>query len=166
MISKNNTGKLVSMILITLFLLETLQTPILYSSTPSLGRQDYIFSLNREVNFYDLSDFQFAQWAEIYTSGTALFASDKEAYGLCLAAERIPIQPQGVNVSDTISLLESGISDYVLVLSYLPGYMSFTSDNGTILEFSSADVSSLIGSSHLDRVYDNSRIVNFAEVGK
>ena len=165
-ISKKNIGKLVSTIIITLFLWETLQMPILYSSSSSLSRQEYIFSTNRVITSYEQSDFRFAAWTESYTPETAVFASDSRGHGLCLICTRISIQPRGANVSDTISLLEKGVQDYVLIVSYVPGYLSFTSDEGVNLEFSSTDVSNLMGSNHLNRIFDNSRIVNFAEIGR
>jgi len=74
------------------------------------------------------------------------------------------VEPRGADASDTISLLESGKTDYFLVLSYLPSYMLFTSKDGDELQLSSTEISRLLGSTHFNRVYDNSRAINFGYV--
>jgi hypothetical protein len=160
-ISKN-IGKLLAIIFVTLFLLETLQSPIQYSSVANLTREEYIFSFTHATAFYEPSDFYFAKWVESFTNESAVFASDSNGYSLCLIAKRICLEPLGANVSDTISLLESGKTDYFLVLSYLEDYMEFTSKNGTELQFNLTDIAKLLGSNDLNRIYDNSRVRNFA----
>lgn len=157
-------GKIVSIALVTLILLETLQVPILYLPVESLSRESYIFSFTHSMTFYELSDFEFVKWTDAYTGQLAVFASDRRGYGLCLLAKRMCVQPQGADASDTISLLESGKTDYVVILSYVADYISFTSKEGVELELNSTQVSSLIGSNRLNRIYDSSRVVNFAAV--
>lgn len=158
---KKNFGVALSVFFVTLFLLETLQAPILYSSDTNLSREEYIFSFTRVIGFYEFSDFQFAKWVKSFTNKSAVFASDSRGYGLCLIAKRMSVEPRGANVSDTISFLENGRTDYFLVLSYLPDYMSFTSEEGDELQLNSTEIANLLGSNRLNRIYDNSRVINF-----
>lgn len=159
---KNTIGKILSVIFLTLFLLETLQSPILYSSTMKLGRDEYIFSFTHVTAFYEPSDFYFADWVQHYTNADALFASDVRGYGLCLIANRTCLEPQGANTSEKVSLLESGKTDYFLYLSYVPDYLEFASDSSNRLQLNSTQLANLLGNNQLNRVYDNSRVVNFA----
>jgi len=161
---RNNLGKISSILLVSLILLETLHSPLLYSSASNLSRKDYIFSFTHVVSFYEFSDFTFAKWAESFTDRCDVFAADAIGSRLCLIAKRTCVEPRGVNVSDTISLLESGKTKYFLVLSYLPNYMSFGSEKGGELELNSTEISKLLGSNHLNRIYDNSRVTNFGYV--
>jgi hypothetical protein len=158
---KKKFGKGFSVFFVTLMLLNTIQLPILYSSAANLSRNEYVFSFTRVFNFYESSDFQFAKWTERFNNKSAVFVSDSRGYSLCLIAKRICVEPRGTNVSDTISLLESGKTDYFLVLSYLPDYMSFTSEEGFELQFNSTEIAKLVGSNHLNRIYDNSRVISF-----
>jgi hypothetical protein len=154
--------KLLAIFLVVLFLLETLQSPIMYTPASNLSRDSYIFSFSHIIAFYDVSDFQFAKWADIYTSNSSFFASGRNGHNLCLIANRMCVEPQGANVSDTIALLESGKIDYFLVLSYLNNYMSYTSKDGAQLELNSTEISGLLDNGCMNRIYDNSRVINFA----
>ncbi len=157
-------GKLLAIFLVVLFLLETLQLPILYTSASNLSRESYIFSFSHIIAFYDVSDFQFAKWADRYTSNSSFFASDTKGHNLCLITNRMCVEPQGANVSDTIALLESGKTDYFLVLSYLNNYMSYSSKDGAHLELNSTEISGLLDNGCMNGIYDNSRVINFAYV--
>lgn len=161
---KNNFGKVLSIFFVTLILLETLHSPILYSSASNLSREDYIFSFTHVVTFYESSDFQFAEWAESFTNKSDVFASDNRGWRLCLITKRICAEPRGADVPDTVSLLESGKTDYFVFLSYLRDYMSFRSENGDELQLNSTDISKLLDSNRLNRIYDDSRITNFGYV--
>jgi len=161
---KNIFGKFLSIFFVTLILLEALQIPILYSPISNLSRENYVFSFTHSYTFYEFSDFKFAEWVKSFTSESAVFASDNRGCCLCLIAKRICIEPRGANVSDTISLLESGKTDYLLILSYLPDYMSFISENGDELQFNSTEVAKLLDSNHLNRIYDNSRAIMFGYI--
>jgi hypothetical protein len=154
--------KLLIVILLSLFLFASFQLPILYTPTNNLSRDATIFSFSHVIAYYTVSDFQFAQWTKTYTPPSAFFASDNLGHGLCLISNRMCVEPRGANISDTISLLESGKTDYFLLLSYLPDYLAFTSNKGAGLALNSTDISILLYSDNLDKIYDNSRASCFA----
>jgi len=161
---RNNIGKIFSVMFLTLFLLETLQSPLLYSPTGKLGRDEYIFAFTHVTAFYEPSDFHFADWVQSYTNAGALFASDRRGYSLSLIAKRTCLEPRGANTSEIVSLLESDKTDYFLFLSYLPDYLGFASVSSNELQLNSTQLTELLSSNQLNRVYDNSRSVNFAYV--
>jgi hypothetical protein len=162
LLSRKRIGKFLSMVFVCLFLLETLQTPILYSSKAALSRDQYIFSFTHTSSYFTPSDFQFSSWVNQYTASNAVFASDARGFSLCLICNRICMQPRVANASDTIVLLHRSILDYFVFLAYSPNYLSFTSQNGTSIELNSTEINNLTQSPRLNRIYDNARVSNFA----
>jgi len=158
---KGRLGKVVSALIVAVVLLEALHTPILYSSAANLSREDYIFSFSRVMNFFTVSDFQFAAWADQSTDNASLFTSNVAGYGLCLIAQRNCAQPIGDNASDIIALIENGKTDYFLIIHYLNDYLSFSFDRGKSIEFNATEIGQLENSPWLDRIYDNSRVELF-----
>lgn len=162
LLSRRRIGKFLSMVFVCLFLLETLQSPILYSSKAALSRDQYIFSFTHTSAYFTLSDFQFSDWVKQFTTSSAVFASDARGFSLCLICNRICMQPRGANASDTIALLHRSILDYFVLLAYSPDYLSFTLQNGTSIMLNSAEINNLTQSPWLNRIYDNGRVSNFA----
>jgi hypothetical protein len=160
-LSRKRIGKFLSIVFVCLFLLETLQTPILYSSKAALSPDQYIFSFTH-TSFFTFSDFQFSSWMKQFTASNAVFVSDARGFSLCLICNRICMQPRGANASDTIALLHRSILDYFVFLAYSPDYLSFTLQNGTSIELNSTEINNLTQSPRLNRIYDNARVSNFA----
>jgi hypothetical protein len=154
-------GKFLSIVFVCLFLLETLQSPLLYSSKAALSPDQYIFSFTH-TSFFTFSDFQFSSWVKQFSASNAVFASDARGFSLCLICNRICMQPRGANASDTIALLHRSVLDYFVLLEYSPDYLSFTLQNGTSIELNSSEINNLTQSPRLSRVYDNARVSNFA----
>ncbi len=155
---------ILTFILVTLILFESVQLPILYSGQTEMSRADYVFSLTNIYSFYQLSDFHYADWVSNHISPSAVFASDSNGCRVLLVAKRICVQPQGSNLTDTIALLESGKTDYYQAIFFLHDYMWFSSTKGTTMQLNSTQIEALISSNHLNRVYDDSRVTNFAYV--
>lgn len=161
-LSRKRIGKFLSIVFVCLFLLETLQVPILCSSKAALSPDQYIFSFTHTSSYFTLSDFQFSSWVKQFTASNAVFASDARGFSLCLICNRICMQPRGANASDTIALLHRSILDYFVFLAYSPDYLSFTLQNVTSIELNSTEINNLTNSPRLNRIYDNARVSNFA----
>lgn len=159
--SKVTFTKLVAVILIILFVLGVANLPILYSTYNQLGTRQYEITYTQLITFYDQSDLQFAQWLGSYTLSTSTIATDQTGYWLLFNADRTVSQPTGSNVSQILDLITGKGSDYVAVLYYAPGFIEYTETNGTVVQLSPIQVTTLTNSSSLNLIYDNSKDVLF-----
>ncbi len=160
-------GTVLVVLVVTLILFESIQLPIFYSSAADMSRTEYVFTFEQVIGFYTVSDFQYARWVDQHVIESAVFSSDKNGCLVALIAERICVQPRGANASDTTALLESGKTDYFQVLSYLPDYIAFPSTKGEAREqvpLNSTETALLLSGTNLNRIYDNSRAIDFIYV--
>ncbi len=155
-------GAILTAAFVALILLDTVQVPILYTPASGLSQEDHIFSYTRVFTYYEPSDFEFAGWVGDHTNASSTFASDPTGSGLSLISNRFCVGPRGANASDTIAILELGRTDYYLYLSYGPQYLHFATGRGEPQVFNETEVSRLLESPSLNRIYDNSRAILFS----
>lgn len=155
-------GRAISILLIVLIFLGTINIPILHSAEANLTRQEYIFSITQVVYPYQQSDFQFAQWVKTNTVPCSSFLTDQQGSNVLLFGNRVGFMPWVTNEKDAVNFIGDGLTSYFMVLTYVPGYIEYTTPNGTMILLDPAQASLLMYGNRMNLIFTNDRVTLFA----
>jgi len=154
----------ISILLLALIFLGTINVPILYSAEANLTRQQYIFSISQVVYSYQQSDFQYAEWVKTNTSPCSSFLTDQQGSNVVLLGNRVGFMPWVTSEKDAVNFIGAGLTSYFMVLTYVPGYIQYAAPNGSSILLDPAQANLVMYGNRTNVIFTNDRATLFAYI--